>query len=109
MITTTGPRGLGRISDHVETEYTPGGGRVPRLSGDIRHLVPRLGLREYWYPLCGAGRVKQSKPLRIKMLGEDICVFRGAAKGEISAVGDVCPHRGARLSYGDCHSAGTVH
>src|SRR5581483_10755275 len=99
---------LGKISDYVETEYEPNGGRVPRLSGDIRHLIPRLGLREYWYPLCGAGRVKKNKPLRIKMLGEDICVFRGKEKGEISAVGDICPHRGARLSEGDCHFAGTV-
>ena len=105
---TNGAHALGKISDYVETEYQPNGGRVPRLSGDIRHLVPRLGLREYWYPLCGAGRVNKNKPLRIKMLGADICVFRGKEKGEISAVGDICPHRGARLSEGDCHFAGTV-
>ena len=24
--------------------------RRPQLSGDIRHLIPKLGLREYWYP-----------------------------------------------------------
>ena len=87
--------------------YVPNGGRVPRLSGDIRDLVPKLGLREYWYPVCGAGRIGK-KPQRIKMLGEDICVFRGEKKGEIDALGDVCPHRGARLSEGDCHFAGTV-
>ena len=38
-------------------DYVPNGGRVPSLTGDIRHLIPKLGLREYWYPLCGAGRV----------------------------------------------------
>ena len=76
-MTQTQVRGaLGKISDYVETEYKPNSGAVPRLSGDIRHLVPRLGLREYWYPLCGASRVKRRKPLRVKMLGEDICVFR---------------------------------
>jgi phenylpropionate dioxygenase-like ring-hydroxylating dioxygenase large terminal subunit len=89
-------------------EYTPNGGKVPRLSGDIRHLLPPLGLREYWYPLCGAGRVGRRKPMRVKMLGDDICVFRGKGKDEIYALGDVCPHRGARLSEGDCHFAGTV-
>ena len=91
----------------VTEPYAPNGGRVPKLSGDIRHLIPKLGLREYWYPLCGAGRVGK-KPLRIKMLGEDLCLFRGENKGGIVALGDVCPHRGARLSEGDCHFAGTV-
>ncbi len=89
-------------------EFTPNGGRVPRLSGDIRHLIPKLGLREYWFPLCGVNRVKKNKPMRVRMLGEDLCVFRGASKGEIHALTDICPHRGARLSEGDCHYAGTV-
>src|SRR5687767_15028514 len=89
-------------------EYVPNGGRVPRLSGDIRHLVPKLGLREYWYPLCGTKRVKKSKPTKIRMLGEDLCVFRGKGKDEFVALNDICPHRGARLSEGDCHYEGTV-
>ena len=42
----------------------------PRLSGDIRHLIPKLGLREYWYPLCGANRVKKSKPMRVACWGK---------------------------------------
>ncbi len=89
-------------------DYLPNGGVVPRLSGDIRHLVPKLGLREYWYPLCGVKRVKKSKPTKIRMLGEDLCVFRGAGKDEYVALNDICPHRGARLSEGDCHYEGTV-
>jgi phenylpropionate dioxygenase-like ring-hydroxylating dioxygenase large terminal subunit len=91
-----------------ETGYRPNGGRIPRLSGDIRHLIPKLGLREYWYPLCGTARIKKNKPLRIRMLGDDLCVFRGETKGEFIALNDICPHRGARLSEGDCHYAGTV-
>ena len=63
-------------------DYVANGGRVPSLTGDLRHLIPKLGLREYWYPLCGAGRVKKNKPLRVRMLGEDICIFQGKAKGE---------------------------
>ena len=23
---------------------------IPKLSGDIRPLIPKLGLRNYWYP-----------------------------------------------------------
>ena len=41
------------------------------------------------------------------MLGEDICFFRDE-KGQVAALTDYCPHRGARLSEGDCHYAGTV-
>lgn len=97
-----------QLEDQVAPGFWPNCGRVPSLTGDTRPLVPKLGLREYWYPLCGAGRVGRKKPLRIKLLGEDLCVFRGKTRGEISVLGDVCPHRGARLSEGDCHFAGTV-
>ena len=98
----------GYSAEGVDEEFTPNGGRVPRLSGDVRHLIPRLGLREYWYPVCGVNRVGKSKPIRVRMLGEDIAVFRGKTKGEVHALTDICPHRGARLSEGDCHYEGTV-
>ena len=48
------------------TEYVPNGGVVPRLSGDLRPLMPTLGLREYWYPALGANRVKKNRPLVYK-------------------------------------------
>lgn len=89
-----------------DPQFTPNGGRVPRLSGDIRHLIPKTGLREYWYPMCGARRIPKKKAVRIRMLGEDLCVFKG--KGEVYALTDICPHRGARLSEGDCHYDGTI-
>src|SRR5256712_583498 len=41
------------------------------------------------------------------MLGEEMCLFRGA-NGDVVAIQDVCPHRGARLSEGHCHYRGTV-
>ena len=31
-----------------------GHGAIPKLSGDIRPLVPKLGLRNYWYPAVAA-------------------------------------------------------
>ena len=105
---SNGRQHFGTANGHsTDIDNKPNGGTVPSLSGDIRHLIPPLGLREYWYPVCGAGRVGR-KPLRVKMLGEDLCVFRGENKGEINVLNDVCPHRGARLSEGDCHFAGTV-
>src|SRR5690606_5732831 len=92
-------RSNGQTSSGVE-EFTPNCGRVPRLSGDIRHLLPQTGLREYWYPLIGANRVPRKKALRVRMLGEDLAVFR-SKNGEVYALTDICPHRGARLSEGD--------
>ena len=80
---------------------------VPRLSGDIRHLIPKLGLRNYWYPAIEDRTVGHRKPVKVSLLGEELCLFRGAA-GEVAAIQDICPHRGARLSEGDCHYRGTV-
>src|SRR5437762_6723448 len=45
---------------------------------DPRRLIPELGFREYWYPLVGRAEVSRRKPRMIKLLGEELCVFRGA-------------------------------
>jgi len=82
-------------------------GAVPKLTGDIRHLIPKLGLRNYWYPAVTERQVGRRKPVKVSMLGEEICLFRGA-QGDVVAIQDICPHRGARLSEGDCHYRGTV-
>jgi phenylpropionate dioxygenase-like ring-hydroxylating dioxygenase large terminal subunit len=74
---------------------------------DRRTLIPVLGLREYWYPAIPAKQIPQRKPLYWRMLGEEICFFRGE-DGEIGAISDVCPHRGASLSQGICVFKGTV-
>ena len=87
---------------------TPNGnGVIPRLSGDIRPLIPTLGLRNYWYPAVADKKIGPRKPMKVSLLGEEICLFRGAT-GNVVAIQDVCPHRGARLSEGDCHYRGTV-
>jgi len=80
---------------------------IPKLSGDIRPLIPKLGLRNYWYPAVRDRAVGRRKPLKVSLLGEDICLFRGAT-GAVAAIQDICPHRGARVSQGRCHYRGTV-
>ena len=77
------------------------------LTGDIRHLVPPLGLRNYWYPGVLKKRVPKRHPIQVKMLGEELCLFRGS-QGQAVAIRDICPHRGARPSEGTCHWKGTV-
>jgi phenylpropionate dioxygenase-like ring-hydroxylating dioxygenase large terminal subunit len=68
---------------------------------------PRMGFREYWYPAIKARKVGAKKPVRLKMLGEELVLFRGRAR-QVVALTDWCPHRGARLSNGVCDFAGTI-
>ena len=82
-------------------------GKVPDLSGDIRRLVPKLGLRNYWYPAIAARKIPKRHPVQVRMFGEELCFFRGA-QGQAVAIRDICPHRGARPSEGTCHWKGTV-
>ncbi len=79
----------------------------PRDAKDRRRLIPPLGLREYWYPALPARRVKRSRPLYWRMLGEELALFR-AADGSVAAVSDICPHRGASMSRGRCFYRGTI-
>ena len=69
---------------------------------EMRDRVPALGLREYWYPALPDREVGARTPAKVSLLGDDVCLFRGAT-GAVAAIQDVCPHRGARLSEGDCH------
>lgn len=54
------------------------------------------GLRGLWYPVLASWEV-QSAPVGITRLGEQIVVWRNK-DGQVQALEDRCPHRGARLS-----------
>lgn len=56
------------------------------------------GLINCWYPVLPSWRVAEA-PVGITRLSEKICVWRDG-NGEIHAIEDRCPHRGARLSLG---------
>ena len=56
------------------------------------------GLRGLWYPVLASWEV-QSAPVGITRLGEQIVVWRNQ-NGQVQALEDRCPHRGARLSMG---------
>ncbi len=73
---------------------------------DIRTKIPALGHREYWYPALPDRDIKKN-PQVLRMLGQDMVMFRGK-DGQVKALLDVCPHRGAFLSLGDCFYEGTV-
>src|SRR3546814_17861947 len=87
---TTRPRG-----STVEAEQQ-GAGRL---------AIPEAGLREYWYPAARAKDVPRARPLEVRLLGEDLVLFR-APGGSVGAIDAVCPHRGGRIADGRCHKVG---
>ena len=99
MVETKTPRGA--------TTNEVAGNVIPDLRGDVRPLVPPLGLRNYWYPCIPKNKIPKRHPLQVRMLGEELCFFRGA-QGQAVAIRDICPHRGGRPSEGTCHWKGTV-
>jgi len=79
----------------------------PTDLNDLRSRIPPLGHREYWYPALPTKDVPKKKPAILRLLGEDIVFFWGK-DGEVKALREACPHRGAYLSMGDCFYNGTV-
>src|SRR6266516_1423155 len=68
---------------------------------DIRSLIPKLGLREYWYPALLDKHVGAGKGTFLKLLGDDLVAFRGKS-GNVVIMPNACPHRGAMLDHGSC-------
>jgi phenylpropionate dioxygenase-like ring-hydroxylating dioxygenase large terminal subunit len=56
------------------------------------------GLKNYWHPVLASWAVHDT-PVGITRLSENIVLWRDA-EGQVNAVEDRCPHRGARLSLG---------
>ena len=54
--------------------------------------------RNTWYVACTPDEI-DAKPLGRQICGEHIVFYRGA-DGQVAALEDFCPHRGARLSLG---------
>lgn len=56
-------------------------------------------LRRYWHPIAVAAELKEKPIRRIRILGEDLVLYR-SAEGGYGLVAEQCPHRGASLAYG---------
>ena len=67
------------------------------MTTTVQHYLDK-GLRGLWYPVLASWEV-QSAPVGITRLGEQIVVWRNK-DGQVQALEDRCPHRGARLSMG---------
>ena len=58
-------------------------------------------MRQYWIPVVPTAHLKEpgGKPLRVRLLGEDLVLFRTAAN-QVGLIGAFCPHRLAPLYFG---------
>ena len=70
----------------------------PNISADRIQAYLNKGIRNAWYPVLPSWRVKDS-PVGITRLSENIVLWRDN-EGQVHAIEDRCPHRGARLSLG---------
>ncbi len=78
------------------------------LSQEDNELITRVGpgtpmgvlLRHFWIPfLFGWEVTVDGPPERVRLLGEDLIVFRNSA-GCVGLIAEHCPHRGAALFFG---------
>src|SRR5438105_12820539 len=76
----------------VETNGQPARTAAPSVGDDIRSMIPKLGLREYWYPALLEKDVSNKKGTFLKLLGDDMVAFRGQS-GKVVIVPNACPHR----------------
>ena len=68
-----------------------------RVEGDAP--MGRL-MRQHWLPACMIEEVAEPDctPLRVRLLGEDMVVFRDT-QGRVGALDEKCPHRRASLAF----------
>ena len=58
-------------------------------------------MRRHWLPVCLSEEVaeRDGKPVRARLLGEDLVVFRDT-NGRLGVLGEHCLHRRASLAFG---------
>jgi 5,5'-dehydrodivanillate O-demethylase len=78
------------------------------MNQDIQYLLTRIGpgtrmgglLRRYWHPVAGSAELAPGEARRVRLLGEDLVLFR-TASGRLGLLEESCPHRRASLAYGE--------
>jgi phenylpropionate dioxygenase-like ring-hydroxylating dioxygenase large terminal subunit len=56
-------------------------------------------MRRYWQPIYATEHLTSDKPVRVRILGEDLVLFRDK-QGRAGLVAENCCHRGTSLYYG---------
>ena len=69
---------------------------TPRIDPVDQRL--ETGLQDVWHAVCPSGFIKE-RPVSLRRFGYRLALWRGA-DGQVHALEDRCPHRGAPLSQG---------
>jgi len=83
------------------------------LTTEENELLTRVGpgtpcgelLRRYWQPVAAASELAERPMKRVRLLGEDLVLFRDA-QGGYGLLGEHCSHRGTSLYYGFLEDGG---
>ncbi len=65
-----------------------------------------MATRDHWHPVLKSTELRD-EPVGIRLCGEELVLFRGPG-GRVTALEDVCPHRGMRLSLGHVEDGNIV-
>ena len=75
---------------------------TPREDAELTHIGPGTPggelMRRFWQPVCLSQQLSDL-PLAIRILGEDLVVFRDKA-GQVGLLHRLCSHRGTSLEFG---------
>ena len=77
------------------------------LSKELNELLTQVGpgtpggnlMRYYWYPIAGAVELDENPVKKVRLLGEDLVLFRDRS-GNLGLIDEPCPHRRVSLEYG---------
>src|SRR6478736_5166662 len=56
--------------------------------------------KNFWYAVEFSDDVKPGKPMKVKVLGQQLVIYRKTSDNSVVAMSDLCVHRGAALSGG---------
>lgn len=71
---------------------------VINMQADPVDAALEVGLKDLWFPVCPSTFIKDN-PVSLRRMGYKIALWRDQA-GQVHALEDHCPHRGAPLSMG---------
>jgi len=99
----------------AESAYGAGTEQIHNFTKEENEALTRVGpgslmgnlFRQYWIPVTPAADMREpgGRPLRVKLLGEDLVLFR-TRNGRLGLIRSFCPHRLAPLFYGRVEADG---
>lgn len=91
------------MTDTPVDSGTAYGLKAPTYNPDIVHVGPGTPMgelmRRYWQPCFTSADLKSDRPRRVRLLGEDLILFRDKS-GRPGLVAENCCHRGTSLFFG---------